>query len=466
MDKQDWYQCGARIGDLVQSAIDSQNFSQLSKAIQDTVNQTLDSAKKTVRDAGYYKGYEQHAAPYEYRMRGGNAYNTAQQRSAADPFGLFHSLSSYKRNKGVKGIASMAVGYALAAITGMGFVSIGILSAVTGFVGFKFLSIFLLVLTVAFLLLGRSGRKAGEKSNRGQQYLRIMNNRSVVKLDELAAATGRTVDYVRKDIKSMIQDGMFGGNIMMDDAETCIMAGPETYAQYRSTMQAYEERKQEEAESRERRRAAEKDMASYSKETREILKEGEEFIAHIHTVNEAVADEEFTEKLSKMEQTVTRIFEQVAKDPESAPDLHRLMTYYLPITKKLVDAYRDLYAQGATGANVQRTKKEIVESLDTVNGAFEVLLDSFFEDQAWDISTDISTLKTMMARDGLTGSDFQTGKSAGTTPPKTGQSKTDGQNRTSGQTSSGSQASGGGSGIHLTFGSGAAAAAPDEEQKY
>ncbi|MBQ6323175.1 MAG: 5-bromo-4-chloroindolyl phosphate hydrolysis family protein [Lachnospiraceae bacterium] len=464
MDKQDWYQCGAKIGDLVQSAIDSQNFSQLSKAIQDTLNQTLESAAKTVRDAGYYKGYEQHKTPYEYRMRGGNAYNTAQQRSAADPFGLFHSLSSYKRDKGVKGIASMAIGYALAAITGMGFISLGILSAVTGFVGFRFLSIFLLVLTVAFLLVGRSGRKAGDKAARAKQYLQIINNRSVVQLDELAAASGRTVDYVRKDLKDMIQDGMFGGNIMMDDAQTCVMAGPETYAQYRSTMRSYEERKQEEAKSQERRRAAEKDMASYSEETREILKEGEEFIAHIHAVNEAVDDEEFTQKLSKMEQTVTRIFQQVAKDPESAPDLHRLMTYYLPITRKLVDAYRDLYAQGARGKNVLRTKKEIVESLDTVNGAFEVLLDSFFEDTAWDISTDISTLKTMMARDGLTGSDFQTGSKPAATP-KTESSQNVTSEQTDGSVSSGKESKGSGSGIHLTFGSGAAAAAPDQEEQ-
>ena len=33
MDNKDWYQCGARIGELVQSAIDSQNFSSLSRAM-------------------------------------------------------------------------------------------------------------------------------------------------------------------------------------------------------------------------------------------------------------------------------------------------------------------------------------------------------------------------------------------------------------------------------------------------
>ena len=40
--------------------------------------------------------------------------------------------------------------------------------------------------------------------------------------------------------------------------------------------------------------------------------------------------------------------------------------------------------------------------MDTINMAFESLLDSLFQDMAWDISSDISVMKTMMAQDGLT----------------------------------------------------------------
>ena len=51
-------------------------------------------------------------------------------------------------------------------------------------------------------------------------------------------------------------------------------------------------------------------------------------------------------------------------------------------------------------------KEEIKKSLDVINQAFEKLLDSLFEDDALDISTDISVLQTMLAQEGLTGSDF------------------------------------------------------------
>ena len=48
------------------------------------------------------------------------------------------------------------------------------------------------------------------------------------------------------------------------------------------------------------------------------------------------------------------------------------------------------------------SKKEIEDTIDTLNVAFEKLLDSLFQDTAWDVSSDISVLHTMLAQEGLT----------------------------------------------------------------
>ena len=104
---------------------------------------------------------------------------------------------------------------------------------------------------------------------------------------------------------------------------------------------------------------------------------------------------------------MTRIFNQVEKQPQLAADLRKFMNYYLPTTAKLVEAYKELDAQPVEGENISRTKKEIEETLDTINEAFEKLLDSFFEERAMDISSDISVLQTMLAQEGLTGKDFR-----------------------------------------------------------
>ena len=69
---------------------------------------------------------------------------------------------------------------------------------------------------------------------------------------------------------------------------------------------------------------------------------------------------------------------------------------------KLLQAYQDLDAQPVQGENIISSKKEIEKTLDTLNMAFEKLLDDLFQETAWDVSTDISVLHTMLAQEGLT----------------------------------------------------------------
>ena len=107
-----------------------------------------------------------------------------------------------------------------------------------------------------------------------------------------------------------------------------------------------------------------------------------------------------------MERIVTRIFAEVRKDPSLAGNLNMFMDYYLPTTIKLVEAYESMDQQDIPGENIRSAKAEISDSLDTINDAFEKLLDSFFADTAMDVSTDISVMKTMMKQEGLADDDL------------------------------------------------------------
>jgi hypothetical protein len=54
-------------------------------------------------------------------------------------------------------------------------------------------------------------------------------------------------------------------------------------------------------------------------------------------------------------------------------------------------------------------KKEIEGTLDTINLAFERLLDDLYQDTAMDITTDASVLQTMLKKNGWAESDFTGG---------------------------------------------------------
>ena len=153
------------------------------------------------------------------------------------------------------------------------------------------------------------------------------------------------------------------------------------------------------------RREAEQDNAADAElpaNARAIIKEGREYIQAIHNLNDEIPGVEMSEKLYRLESTMDRIVEQVRQQPESASELRKLMSYYLPTTVKLLSAYKELDKQTVDGDNIRNTKKEIEDALDTINDAFEKLLDSMFQDMAWDVSSDISVMQTMLAQDGLT----------------------------------------------------------------
>ena len=105
-----------------------------------------------------------------------------------------------------------------------------------------------------------------------------------------------------------------------------------------------------------------------------------------------------SEKISRMELLTRRIFERVEQEPDTVSDIRRLMEYYLPTAVKLLEAYEELDSLPVQGENILSSKKEIEDTLDTLNFAFEQLLDSLFQDTAWDVSSDISVLKTMLAQ--------------------------------------------------------------------
>ena len=96
-----------------------------------------------------------------------------------------------------------------------------------------------------------------------------------------------------------------------------------------------------------------------------------------------------------------KIFRQVQKDPTQLPQIRKFMSYYLPTTLKLLRAYDDMSHQGVQGENITGTMERVRGMMGTIVTAFGRQLDSLFGDQALDISTDITVLDNMMAREGL-----------------------------------------------------------------
>ena len=132
-----------------------------------------------------------------------------------------------------------------------------------------------------------------------------------------------------------------------------------------------------------------------------MVSEGQDALEEMRRLNDSIQDAAISAQIDRLEQVSGKIFRQVQKDPTQLPQIRKFMSYYLPTTLKLLRAYDDMSHQGVQGENITGTMERVRGMMGTIVTAFERQLDSLFGDQALDISTDITVLDNMMAREGL-----------------------------------------------------------------
>ena len=400
---------GDRIKEIIDTAVSTKDYRQMTEDIKQTVGQTINSAVNSAVDSGseaiknglnsmFGSGnpeYHNKTKEFEERRRREREQERKKQEEEKAKECM---LTLYDRNTGgrMKGMMLAISGGILASGMGLGTLVLSVFGTV-GHMSSLVLggTCFLAAGALAGVGLLTGGIKKLGKLERFQKYIGTLGTHTYCNFEQLSAAVGKPVKFVKKDVKKMISDGWFRqGHI--DAQETCLITSNETYQQYTQTAKALEEKKQEE----------ERRQADLSPEVQEVLDKGNEFLNKIHKSNDAIPGVEISAKISRMELIVEKIFERAQKHPEIIPDLKKMMNYYLPMTVKLLDAYEEMDRMPVQGENIQSSKKEIEDTLDTLNQAFEKLLDYVFQDTAWDVSSDISVLHTLLAQEGLTDDDF------------------------------------------------------------
>lgn len=377
-----WEDIGRNVQDIVDHAISSHDYQKLNQTIRQVVDRAMDAGEEAVRKV---------------------VDNTVPRTQPSQPAQSVKKpdLSVYYAPTGGKTALSIVkiVGGSL-----MGVVCASLLtaSAVIGMFlsGESFLPAIALPLLAVGALLISSGVSGLKRINRFKRYRKLLGQKTYCSLEKLARGIGQSVKYVRRDVRKLLEGGYFlEGHL--DKEESNLIITEETYQLFeRSRLQL--EQSQQEAKQVAKEAKQKKTVSSQLPEVREVLDKGNAFIAEIHRCNDLIPGFEISEKISRIELIVQRIFERAASHPEIIPDLKKMMDYYLPMTVKLLNAYADMDAQPVQGETIRASKHEIEQTLDTLNLAFEKLLDSVFEDTALDVSSDISVLQTLLAQEGLT----------------------------------------------------------------
>ena len=146
---------------------------------------------------------------------------------------------------------------------------------------------------------------------------------------------------------------------------------------------------------------AESQQPALSPEVAALIKERDRAVSEMRRLNDNIPDPRLSQQIDHLEEVTGKIVDQVVSQPKKLPQIRRFMDYYLPTTLKLLNAYDRMSGTGVSGENIDTTLAKVEGMMRTIVAAFEKQLDSLYGAEALDISTDITVLENMMAREGL-----------------------------------------------------------------
>lgn len=410
MNNRDFSNIGEEIRRTVEDAMNSMDYGQLNQKINQTVNMAMDEARRQF--GRYHYNRAPHVEPPYVDPPHVDPPHVDPPHAAPPRRETAHMKQADKKTskaqipvktEGKISGPLMTIFGGFGAVAGIMMTFASGMMLLSSWGSGKFAALLTLVffgmVTAGTLVLFGIGMKKWGRYRAFYQYFQILDGREFCSIEEISKKTGESGSKVRKRLKKLIRKGMFPEGFI-DEQGTCFIVTKNAYQLY---CQAQEARRQREEEERERKQRAEVPKTAVE----EMIAKGDYYIRTIREANDAIPGEVISAKLDRLEMIVRKIFESVKKHPEQMDEMDRFMEYYLPTTEKLVNAYREFDALPVKGENVTSSMQEIENTLDTITHAFEQLLDDLFMDAAFDISSDISVLQTMLAREGYKEKDFK-----------------------------------------------------------
>lgn len=417
MHEKGWVDTAEEIFRSVFSAVENQDYAGLSKDIEYKVNKVVDKVNGKMDNLSQKINANVNQWSVKPTINKTEEFRAKRQEQTTAVAKQYPQLYAKNPPGTYSGPACTVLGITGTSIFAPGTLVLSLIGLVTGNAWVWFADILTSSALAGSIAMLIGGIKKKAFVERFKSYVKQIGNRQYCDINQLATAVGKKKNYVLQDLRKMINKGFFlQGHL--DNAGSTLITSDAVYQNYLDAEQSRRNREIWDTEQARKENAIKENdqiqireikYTEYPPEVRKVLEEGERYIKQVRDANDAIPGEVMSDKLYKLEDIMSRIFEQLKKDPSSVDDLQKLMKYYLPTTAKLIEAYKDLDGKPSYGEqNIGNTKKEIEDTMDVINDAFGKIFDDMFQDAAWDISTEISTMKTILAKEGLTGgNDFE-----------------------------------------------------------
>lgn len=250
--------------------------------------------------------------------------------------------------------------------------------------------IFSSIFIVSGLLFLRKGIQHLLLVWRFRKYCKILAGRKLITLEELSQQTHMPLLKLRKALKNMIAKNMFLQGHLNEHA-TCFITTDKVYQEYVRVVEQW------------KRRQIQLDYLGFDREAQDILTQGNTYLSEIDELANKITDTNLKGRIEQLHTAMEKIMHIAEQKPSNLASLHTFMTYFIPLSKKLLETYENLQDNPIAVANVEKMQSEIPQALTSMLDSFQKILNEYSENLSNDISADVRVLEFIMAQNKLVG---------------------------------------------------------------
>ena len=134
---------------------------------------------------------------------------------------------------------------------------------------------------------------------------------------------------------------------------------------------------------------------------KEDLKKAQEMIIRIREIATKLESSDIVKNTKEICNTSDKIIDTVIEKKKKKKKIRNFLSYYLPVTKKILERYDEIENQKLTTTETRKFMNSVEEMIVKIKKAFEEQLSNIYQTEMIDTDAELKVFETMLKSDGF-----------------------------------------------------------------
>ena len=138
-----------------------------------------------------------------------------------------------------------------------------------------------------------------------------------------------------------------------------------------------------------------------SSDDKEDLKKAQERIKYLRDISAKLESNELVKNTKEICNTSEKIIDTVIEKPEKIKKIRNFLSYYLPVTIKILERYDEIENQKLSTKETKKFMSSVEDMIAKIKTAFEQQLTNIYQTEMVDTDAELKVFETMLKSDGF-----------------------------------------------------------------